>query len=96
MFTPSHCKLRNKSGTIDEGGTAQDVYAANDAPKVYLLFQNVSDTDMTIEFDTAAVADTGILIAAGTAWEPPAGYIFSGKLSVLCATTGKKFVCKIA
>ena len=96
MFTPSHCKLRNKSGTIAAGGTAQDVYSEQDAPKVYLLFQNVSDTAMTIEFDGPAVADKGILIPAGTAWEPPSGYIFKGKLSVLCATTGKKFVCKIA
>ena len=63
---------------------------------MYLLFQNVSDTAMTIDFGVAAVADTGILIPAGTAWEPPSGYIFDGKLSVLCATTGKKFVCKIA
>lgn len=96
MFTPSHCKLRNKSGTITAGGTAQNVYTEQDAPKVYLVFQNISDTAMTIDFDVNAVADTGILIPAGTSWEPPAGYIFSGRLSVLCATTGKKFVCKIA
>lgn len=96
MITQLHTPLINRSSTITAGGTAQNVYAQKDAPKHYLLFQNVSDTAMTIDFDRVAVAGTGILVAAGLAWEPPAGVMFGGYLSVLCATTGKAFVCKTA
>ena len=38
----------------------------------------------------------GIQVKAGEAYEPPAGIMFKGRMSVLCATTGKKFVCKTA
>ena len=96
MFTPVHHPLLNRSGSITAGGTAQNVYNKPDAPKYYLLFQNISDTDMWIDFGVAAEADKGILVAAGLAWEPPAGIMFGGAMSVLCATTGKKFVCKTA
>ena len=96
MLTPVHQPLINRSGSITTGGTAQEVYSKQDAPKYYLLFQNISDEDMTIDFNTDAVADQGILVPAGLAWEPPAGVIFDGKLSVLSATTGKKFICKTA
>ena len=91
---PIHLPLSNYSGSITEGGTAQDVYAADNAPKTSFLFQNVSDTDMTIDFGITAVADKGILVAAGLAYEMPPGVMFTGRMSVLCATTGKKFVCK--
>lgn len=94
MLVRPQSKLNNLSGTITTGGTAQNVYAKAAAPKHYLLFQNVSDTAMTIDFDRAAVANEGILIPAGTAFEFPAGVMAGGYLSVLCATTGKAFVCK--
>ena len=96
MLTPVHQPLINRSGSITTGGTAQDVYGPADAPKYYVHFRNISDTDMTIDFDAVAVADRGILVKAGEAFEPPAGIMFKGKLSVLCASTGKKFVCKTA
>lgn len=88
--------LKNYSGTITAGGTAQDVYADNQAPKSYFLFQNVSDTDMTIDFGITAVEGTGILVKSGLAYEMPRFAMFTGRLSVLCATTGKAFVCKTA
>jgi hypothetical protein len=96
MLTPAHIILNNKSGTITTGGTSQVVWTAQDQPRYYCLFQNVSDTDMTIEFKKPAVAGTGILIKAGVSWEPPAGIMFEGPMSVICATTGKAFVAKIA
>lgn len=91
---PIHLPLLNFSSTITEGGTAQDVYSAAQAPKNSFVFQNVSDTAMTLEWDADAVADKGILVAAGVAYEMPPGVMFTGRMSVLCATTGKKFVCK--
>lgn len=96
MLTPSKTVLRNKSGTITTGGTAQDVYDKRDGPKYYFLFQNISDTAMFIDFGRTATSTSSIKLGPGEAWEPPAGVIFTGNLSVLCATTGKAFVCKLA
>lgn len=91
---PQQLPLRNFSGSITEGGTAQDVYSAAQAPKNSFEFQNVSDTAMTLEWGKNAVVDTGILVPAGLAYYMPPGVIYTGRLSVLCATTGKAFVCK--
>lgn len=96
MLTPAHIILQNKSGTITTGNTSQVVWTDKDKPRYYCLFQNVSDTDMTIEFLKPAVVGTGILIKAGVSWEPPAGIMFEGPMSVICATAGKAFVAKIA
>lgn len=96
MLTPPKQPLQDKSGTITTGGTAQNVYSKQDSPKYHVDFQNISDTAMWIRFGKAAEADRGIYIPAGGYWEPPAGVMFDGPLSVLCATTGKKFLCNIA
>lgn len=96
MLTPAHTTLRNRSGVIATLNVSQVVWTQQDKPKYYLLFQNVSDTDMTIEFGAPAVVDEGILVKAGVGYEPPAGVMFDGPLNVICATAGKAFVCKIA
>lgn len=84
----------DRSGTITTGGTAQDVYAAG-LVKNSVFFQNVSDTDMRIEFGGNASSTAGRLIPAnGGAYETPASHVPAGKLSVYCATTGKRFICK--
>lgn len=88
--------LIDYSGSITAGGTAQDVYSDAAAPQNFVNFQNTSDTAMWIRFGKTAVADKGIYIPAGGYWEPPVGFIPSGRMSVLCATTGKKFLCNAA
>lgn len=84
--------LINRSGTTT--GADQTVAAANPERR-YLLVQNVSDTAMTIDFDTAAVAGTGILLAASggiQVWDNNA--IPVGALHLVCASGSKAFVCK--
>ncbi len=89
--------MKDCSGDIDTGGTAQWLFNADAAPKAFFLFQNTSDTDMYLEWDdTPATSTKGLKIAAGVAWEAPTPVVFMGRASVLCATTGKTFVCKIA
>lgn len=86
----------DSSGTITLGGTAQDVYAA-DAVSNGVFFQNISDTAMMIAFGETASATVGRLIpASGGAYENPPAFVPSGRLSVYCATTGKRFTCKTA
>ncbi len=86
----------DKSGTITSGGTAQNVYTQAASPKNSQFFQNTSDTAMRIAFDKTASATVGILIPAGVAWEPPAGMLYAGRMSLYCATTAKTFTCLIS
>lgn len=86
----------DRSGAITTGGTAQDIYPSDETPKNYIGLQNKSDTVMYFDFDRPATADTGYDLVAGAAWENPPGIVPRGRLSILCATTGKKFVCKTA
>lgn len=86
--------LTDRSGSITLGGTSQQVAAAN-ASRQYLLFQNISDTDMWINFAIAAVADSpSIYIAAKSGITFETNFIPTGALNVICATTGKKYTAK--
>lgn len=85
-------ELTDRSDTIDTGGAAQQVAAAN-ASRRYLLFQNHSDTDMWINFGADAVASQpSIKIAAGVAYTPT--FVDTRAISVICATMGKAYTCK--
>lgn len=84
----------DRSGSITTGGTAQNVMAAN-ASRKGCTFQNISDTDMWVsEVGTAAADASSIKIGAGLLYEWPAHGTPRGAISVLCATTGKKFVAR--
>ena len=78
------------SGTITTGGTAQNISASLLANG--FAFQNVSDTDMWIRIGGTAAADSpSMKIPAGALYETPANERPNGQVSVICATTGKKF-----
>jgi hypothetical protein len=91
-----HLPTTDRSTSITAGGTAQDVYTANQQPKAGWEFVNNSDTVMYLDFDKDATTSKGIPVQAGQSYymPGPAGVIPSGRLSVLCATTGKTFVFK--
>lgn len=91
-----HLPTTDRSTTIAAGGTAQDVYTADQTPKNGFEFFNTSDTVMYLDFGTAATTTKGIPVAAGGSYYLPgnAGVVPTGRLSVLCATTGKTFVFK--
>lgn len=91
-----HLPTTDRSTTIAAGGTAQDVYTADQTPKNGFEFFNNSDTVMYLDFGTAATTTKGIPVPAGGSYYLPGagGVVPSGRLSVLCATTGKTFVCK--
>jgi len=84
----------SKSGSITSGGAAQTAAAANPS-RSYLLIQNVSDTDMWVDFGATAVADQpSIKIVAGGSYENPPHWCPTGLISVIGATTGKTFTIK--
>lgn len=84
----------DRSGSITEGGTAQTIATANGSRR-FLLIQNVSDTTMWVDFDTTAVASQpSIRLLTGEKLEFVHGFVPSGAISAIGASTGKTFVCK--
>lgn len=86
--------ITDHSGTVTSGGTAQELMGAT-AGRRWFFIQNISDTDCWINFGTTAVADQpSMKIVAGGAYENPPHFCPVGTISIIGATTGKKFVCK--
>ena len=82
--------LTNRSGTIQTGGTAQNLVAAN-AARTALRVANRSSGNLTVHDAGAASATAGILVAPGQVYEWPAESVPSGAVSIWGATTGQAF-----
>lgn len=96
VAVPTQGNLTDRSGTITTGGTAQEVAAAL-ATRKYFFFQNHSDTVMWINFGTTAVADQpSIQVPVGSTFTMQDSFVSTQSISVICATTGKKFTAKEA
>lgn len=84
----------DRSGTIAAANTAQDVCAEN-MKRYGFFFQNVSDTDMWLNFGSNATADQpSIKVIAGALWEAPLNGVPVARVSVICSVLGKKFTAK--
>lgn len=79
------------SGTCTLGGTAQNIAAAKSG-RTSFTFCNISDTVMYLNFGATATADKLPVAANGgfVSFHPPDD-VPDGAISMLCATTGKKF-----
>lgn len=85
--------MKNLSGTITSGGTAQ-VLCTHNNNRAYLLVQNISDITMWVNDLGTATADTpSIQLVAGASLELT-GRAAVGAWSIIGATTGKKFVAR--
>ena len=85
--------VTDASGPIAAANVSQDVVVA-DATRSGFLFQNVSDTAMTVGDGTDATLAGAFAVAPGAYW-PPAGYPAPvGSVTVACATLGKVFTAK--
>lgn len=88
--------LQDASGTITTASSSQQILIANTNRK-YLLFQNLSDTDMYINFNAAATLGN-----AGSIWVAAYGGSIeyenltcpSDTLNVICSASGKAYTCK--
>lgn len=86
--------LVDGSAAITAGGTAQQVFAALPHRR-YLFIQNISDTVLWINFGVSAVADSpSIQIAVGGTYTLNGSFCDNRLVSIIGATTGKKFVAK--
>lgn len=88
--------LTDRSGAIAVLDTAQQVMGENPTRK-YLLFTNVSDTDMWLNFGVAAVKDSpSFLVKAGGGSLVMEGSFVSSELLSVIGAAGKKFTAKEA
>ncbi len=92
--------LTDRSGSITEGGTAQQIAAAN-AARRYFFICNTSVEILYVNVGaTATSANSYPLAAAASAGAPGGSLVFegsfipSGSVSILGATTGSTFVAK--
>jgi hypothetical protein len=76
--------------TITTAFAAQVVFA--DTKRSYLLVQNISDTDMWMEFNSPGAVGRGIrLLANGGGYVAESGFIPSGTVRIICSAAGKAF-----
>lgn len=89
-------ELRDRSGSITSGGTAQQAAGVN-LGRRYLLIQNKRSATESfwVDFDKLATTDSpSIEISPGVTmfWEET--FVPRGVISVIAATTGTKFTIK--
>jgi hypothetical protein len=79
------------SGAAPSG--AHIVMVAN-ASRTYLVFQNVSDTVMSINFGADAGAADGIVVQPGGSVTFNSAWVPSQEVRLRCSSTGKAYVAK--
>lgn len=93
LISPSTNTLVDHSGTITTGGTAQTLSAAKS--RKYFFFQNLSVSNMYLNFTSAASASTGsILVVPGGSFVQEGSFVSSELISVFGVTTGQAFTSK--
>lgn len=87
--------MNDYSGVITTPDTSQAVIPAN-ANRRYLLFQNVSDTDMWINFGNPAVQSFGsvLLRTPGGSYAAEGDHVPKEVITVICAAAGRGFTAK--
>lgn len=91
---PSNGIVIDRSGAILAGGVSFEVMPANES-RTYLVFQNISDTIMHINFGAAATVDSNsIRVGAGGSVTFNGGWVPSQAVNVICSSSGKSWVAK--
>ena len=89
-------RFTNYSGAIIAGGTSQLLFTSLMASH-YMLLQNLSTGNLWFNFDdTATVGNAGsLLLSPNQSYETPANIGFAQACSIIGATTGQLFTCKV-
>ena len=93
--TPLRGTLTDRSGTTSgSANTSTTVMSANTS-RNYLLFQNVSDTDMWVNFGTAATTNQpSFKIVPNGSIVMEAGFVTTQSMTVICSATSKAYTAK--
>jgi hypothetical protein len=91
---PTRADPVDRSGTITAGGASQ-VLAPALPGRLYFEFQNISDITMYINFSAAATVDgNSFKLVAGASYITGGLFCPNGTITIIGATTGKKFIAK--
>lgn len=91
---PGNGALTDCSGTITVGGTVQSLTGTN-ANRRYFLFQNLSVTDLYINFtNNATIGGGSIKVPSNGSFVMENGFVSTEAISVIGATTTQAFTCK--
>lgn len=94
MMIANSKPLQDGSGAIATGGTSQQIFDGKTS-RAYLLVQNISDATLYLNFGAAATIDNNSLrLLPGELYENPPNFCPNGTVTIIGATTGKKFVAK--
>jgi hypothetical protein len=84
--------LTTSTGTIATANTSV-VAAATNASRRYLLVQNVSATEIYVNFSAAAVNPTsGFRLGSNESWEAPSHAVPTTTVNIVGATVGQRFI----
>lgn len=97
VVAPKGGSLTDGSDDITAADTSEQVFAANTS-RVYLLVQNVSDTDMWVDFGTSAVKDqpSVLLRANGGSIVFDGAFVPTSTVNIICGTISKPYTAKEA
>lgn len=87
--------LTDRNGSITQANLSQQVAPAN-LTRNYFIFQNVSDTDMSLDFGIPAIIGTSFLVIAKASFVMEDSFISTQAINVICASQGKAFAAKEA
>lgn len=94
MIVQNSKPLEDGSGAITTGGTSQQVFDAKSS-RAYLIVQNISDQALYLNFGAAATVDNNSFrLLPSELYENPPHFCPNGTVTIIGATTGKKFVAK--
>lgn len=83
--------LTSRSGTITAGGTAQDIADSNENRSGFWM-QNLGSSAIWFNFGVTAVASQpSFRLDPGAFYETPPNGCPTGRVSIICATTGQQF-----
>lgn len=91
---PQRGGLTDGSGLISVASVSQEVFTPN-LSRNYLSFQNISETNMYINFgDSATLDDDSYLVRPGLTHNFDSNFIPDTSVNVICVSNNKKFVAK--
>jgi len=90
---PLSGEVIDRSGATT-GTSSQEVMPVNES-RTYLVFQNISDTTMYVNFGALATTDTdSIKVNSGGSITFNGGWVPNQVVNVICSSAGKKWVAK--
>jgi len=88
---PRNSTVTRTASTTSSTANSSAQVLASDANRRYLLFQNISDTDMYLNFGAAATTDNLLISRNGGSIVFESGFVPTDQVNVICSGISKKY-----